>query len=99
MHKFKVFKVGDLVSTHDKPDSIDDRYLVNKERTPTSAFVVSRTPCRLVGIDQEALWKLFGKTRQVANNLLTLLSQRIRNSNSNKIIEDLRRQLYQAHKA
>lgn len=48
---------------------------------PTSAFVVAESRCRLLGLDREALWELFRRTPYVANNLLTILSRRVRTSN------------------
>ncbi|MAP11319.1 MAG: hypothetical protein CMQ61_04620 [Gammaproteobacteria bacterium] len=57
----------------------------------TSAFVVTETACRIVGLDGDNLWELFRRTPYVAHNLLTTMAQRIRNSNT--VIEDLQRQL------
>jgi len=57
----------------------------------TSAFVVTETPCKIIGIDGDILWELFKRTPYVAHNLLNTLARRIRNSN--KVIEDLQRQL------
>ncbi len=48
---------------------------------PTSAYVVAETRCRLLGLDRDALWELFKRTPYVANNLLTILTRRIRTSN------------------
>ena len=48
---------------------------------PTSAFVVAEERCRLLGLDRDALWELFRRTPYVANNLLTILSRRVRTSN------------------
>jgi CRP-like cAMP-binding protein len=53
----------------------------------TSAFVVTETPCRIMGIDGEVLWELFKRTPYVAQNLLSMLAKRLRNSN--KVIESL----------
>ena len=55
---------------------------------PTSAFVVAEDKCRLLGLDRDALWELFRRTPYLANNMLTILTQRIRNSN--KSFERLR---------
>ena len=49
---------------------------------PTSAFVVAEQRCRLLGLDRDALWELFRRTPYMANNLLTILTRRIRNSNN-----------------
>lgn len=56
---------------------------------PTSAFVVAERRCRLLGLDRDALWELFRRTPYLANNLLTILTRRIRNSN--KQYEELQR--------
>ena len=55
---------------------------------PTSAFVVAEEKCRLLGLDRDALWELFRRTPYLANNMLTVLTQRIRNSN--KSFEQMR---------
>lgn len=57
----------------------------------TSAFVVTETPCRIMGIDGETLWELFGRTPYVAHNLLSMLTKRLRSSN--KVIEGLQAKL------
>ena len=57
----------------------------------TSAFVVTETPCRIVGLDGNILWELFRRTPYVAHNLMTTLARRLRDSN--KVIEDLQRRL------
>jgi len=56
---------------------------------PTSAYVVAEQRCRLLGLDRDALWELFRRTPYLANNLLTILTRRIRNSN--KQYEELQR--------
>ena len=55
---------------------------------PTSAFVVAEEKCRLLCLDRDALWELFRRTPYLANNMLTVLTQRIRNSN--KSFEQMR---------
>ena len=57
----------------------------------TSAFVVTETPCRIIGLDGDVLWELFKRTPYVAHNLMSTLARRLRDSN--KVIEDLQRQL------
>jgi CRP-like cAMP-binding protein len=58
---------------------------------PTSAFVVAEERCRLLGLDRDALWELFRRTPYLANNLLTILTHRVRNSN--KQYEEMQRRL------
>ena len=48
---------------------------------PASAYVVAESRCRLLGLDRDALWRLFGKSPHVASNLLAILTQRLRASN------------------
>lgn len=55
----------------------------------TSAYVITETPCRIVGIDGDSLWELFSRSPQVAHNLMTTLAARLRESN--KVIEELQR--------
>lgn len=57
----------------------------------TSAFVVTETDCRMVGLDGDNLWELFRRTPYVAHNLLKMMAQRIRNANG--VIESLQHQL------
>ena len=57
----------------------------------TSAFVVTETPCRIMGIDGDVLWELFRRTPYVAHNLLSMLTKRLRDSN--RIIEGLQSRL------
>lgn len=49
---------------------------------PASAFVVAETPCRLLGLNREALWEMLGRSPYVANNLLGILTRRMREANS-----------------
>ncbi|MBT6275121.1 MAG: cyclic nucleotide-binding domain-containing protein [Chromatiales bacterium] len=58
---------------------------------PTSAFVVAEKQCRLLGLDRDALWELFRRTPYMANNLLAILTRRIRNSN--KQYEEMQRSI------
>ena len=53
----------------------------------TSAYVVTETPCRIMGLDGDVLWELFKRTPYVAQNLLATMAKRLRNSN--KVIENL----------
>ena len=53
----------------------------------TSAYVVTETPCRIMGLDGDVLWELFKRRPYVAQNLLATMAKRLRNSN--KVIENL----------
>jgi CRP/FNR family transcriptional regulator len=57
----------------------------------TSAFVVTETPCRIMGLDGEVLWELFRRTPYVAHNLLALMARRLRESNG--VIEGLQKKI------
>ncbi|MGI9331780.1 MAG: Crp/Fnr family transcriptional regulator [Gammaproteobacteria bacterium] len=48
---------------------------------PASAFVVAESPCRLLGIDREALSLLIGASPEIADNMLGILITRVRQSN------------------
>lgn len=43
-----------------------------------SAFVVAATDCKLLAIDQAALWALIDNSHEAAHNMLSILSRRIR---------------------
>lgn len=75
------------VATLGPGDVIGELSVIDGE--PTSAFVVAEERCRLLGLDRDALWELFRRTPYLANNLLTILTQRIRNSN--KSLEQMQR--------
>lgn len=64
------------------------------DRQPTSAFVVAEERSRLLGLDRDALWELFRRTPYIANNLLSILTRKVRNDNVQ--IEELQRQLAEA---
>ena len=58
---------------------------------PASAFVVAETRCRLLGLNREALWEMFGRSQHVANNLLGILTRRMREANQR--MKELQRRL------
>ncbi len=58
---------------------------------PTSAFVIAKTNCKVVGLDRNALWNLYKRSPYIAHNLLNTLARRVRNSNN--LIEHLQREL------
>lgn len=57
------------------------------DHKPASAFVTAQAPCRLLTIDRDALWELFQRSPHVANNMLQIVSKRIRDNN--RTIESL----------
>lgn len=57
------------------------------DHQPASAFVSAAEDSRILVIDEEVMWSLIGSSHAIANNLLIVLSQRLRHGNSviNKI--------------
>ncbi|MGK0169382.1 MAG: CRP-like cAMP-binding protein [Gammaproteobacteria bacterium] len=67
------------VATLTRGDVFGELSVIDSE--PTSAYVVAESRCRLLGLDRDALWELFRRTPYIANNLLAILSRRVRTSN------------------
>lgn len=57
------------------------------DHQPASAYVTAAENSRVLVIDEEVMWSLIGSSHAIANNLLVVLSQRLRHGNSviNKI--------------
>ncbi len=57
------------------------------DHQPASAYVSAVENSRVLIIDEEVMWSLIGSSHAIANNLLVVLSQRLRHGNSviNKI--------------
>ncbi len=57
------------------------------DHQPASAYVSAVEDSRVLVIDEEVMWSLIGSSHAIANNLLVVLSQRLRHGNSviNKI--------------
>jgi diguanylate cyclase (GGDEF)-like protein len=57
------------------------------DHQPASAYVSAAEDSRILIIDEEVMWSLIGSSHAIANNLLVVLSQRLRHGNSviNKI--------------
>jgi diguanylate cyclase (GGDEF)-like protein len=57
------------------------------DHQPASAYVSAAEDSRILVIDEEVMWSLIGSSHAIANNLLVVLSQRLRHGNSviNKI--------------
>ncbi|MBL1142112.1 MAG: GGDEF domain-containing protein [Proteobacteria bacterium] len=57
------------------------------DHQPASAYVSAAEDSRVLIIDEEVMWSLIGSSHAIANNLLVVLSQRLRHGNSviNKI--------------
>ena len=49
---------------------------------PTSAYVVADTDCRLLALEEQAVWSLIHSCPTVARNLLFVVSKRLRGGNS-----------------
>ncbi len=67
-----VLKAGETVG---ELSVIDDR--------PASATVISQTEARLLAIDESTFWRLVEASHEFATNMLLLLAQRLRGTNSN----------------
>ena len=52
------------------------------DHQPASAFVSAAEDARVLVIDEEVMWSLIGSSHAIANNLLVILSQRLRHGNS-----------------
>jgi diguanylate cyclase (GGDEF)-like protein len=57
------------------------------DHQPASAYVSAAEDSRILIIDEEVMWSLIGSSHAISNNLLVVLSQRLRHGNSviNKI--------------
>lgn len=57
------------------------------DHQPASAYVSAAEASRILVIDEEVMWSLIGSSHAIANNLLVVLSNRLRHGNSviNKI--------------
>lgn len=51
------------------------------DHQPASAFVFAAENSRVLIIDEEVMWSLIGSSHAIANNLLVILSQRLRHGN------------------
>ena len=70
---------GESVATLGRGDVFGELSVIDAQ--PASAFVVARTTCRLLGIDKDSWWEMFKLTPDIAINLMTILAQRIRDTN------------------
>lgn len=52
------------------------------DHQPASAYVSAAEDSRILLIDEEVMWSLIGSSHAIANNLLVILSQRLRHGNS-----------------
>lgn len=52
------------------------------DHQPASAYVTAAKDSRILVIDEEVMWSLIGSSHAIANNLLVVLSQRLRHGNS-----------------
>jgi diguanylate cyclase (GGDEF)-like protein len=49
--------------------------------SPVSAYVIAATDCKLLAIEHKAMWELINKSHAASNNMLNILTSRIRNTN------------------
>jgi diguanylate cyclase (GGDEF)-like protein/PAS domain S-box-containing protein len=60
-------------------ETVGELSLIDEQ--PTSAFVVARTACRVLVMDESVMWDLVQTSHAIALNLLTTLSYRLRYDN------------------
>jgi diguanylate cyclase (GGDEF)-like protein/PAS domain S-box-containing protein len=72
-------------------ETVGELSLIDEQ--PTSAFVVARTACRVLVLDERVMWDLVQSSHAIALNLLTTLSYRLRYDN--RLIYQDREQLRQ----
>jgi diguanylate cyclase (GGDEF)-like protein/PAS domain S-box-containing protein len=72
-------------------ETVGELSLIDEQ--PTSAFVVARTACRVLVMDESVMWDLVRSSHAIALNLLTTLSYRLRHDN--RLIYQDREQLRQ----
>jgi len=75
----------DPVTVLEPGQSIGEISIIDHQ--PASAYVSAVKESRVLVIDEEVMWSLIGSSHAIANNLLVVLSQRLRHGNSviNKI--------------
>ncbi|GMQ97369.1 MAG: diguanylate cyclase [Gammaproteobacteria bacterium] len=81
--------MGDAIAILEPGESVGEISLIDKH--PTSAHVVAETHCKLFVVNEKTLWNMVSKSHAVAINLLTLLANRLRESNI-KLNESQQRQ-------
>ena len=64
------------------------------DHQPTSAFVVAKTPCELLVIDEPTFWMLVDSADGLARNLLFALAQRLRRNNGTLVAGRKRQEAY-----
>lgn len=67
------------------------------DRRPTSAYVIAKTPCRVLSIDEPLLWTLVNSSHSIAGNLLYGLTRRLRSGNQLLFENRERLERYQYH--
>lgn len=84
-------------SVHLTPDNTDSVTILKPgqsigeiaviDHQPASAYVSAAEDSRILVIDEDVMWSLIGSSHAISNNLLVVLSQRLRHGNSviNKI--------------
>lgn len=86
---------GEPLCLIDAGESVGELSVIDEK--PTSAYVVADTRSRLLMISQEIFWAMISASHAVAANVLVMLTNRLRNSNST-VSESLRlQQVYKRH--
>ena len=70
---------SDPVAVLNPGQSVGEMTIIDHQ--PASAFVSAAENSRVLIIDEDVMWSLIGSSHAVANNLLVILSQRLRHGN------------------
>ncbi|MCG8325501.1 MAG: GGDEF domain-containing protein, partial [Thiotrichales bacterium] len=97
--RLRVHLANDMASpiaTLEQGQSVGEVSIIDHQ--PASAHVIADTDTRLLKISEDKLWRLVESSHAIANNMLVILSQRLRYGNTviNKIKELLREYEYNA---
>ncbi len=70
---------SDPVAVLNPGQSVGEMTIIDHQ--PASAFVSAAENARVLIIDEDVMWSLIGSSHAIANNLLVILSQRLRHGN------------------
>lgn len=84
--------VAEAVAEMGPGDAVGELSLLDHQ--PTSAFVVAKTACELLVIDEPTFWMLVDSSDGLARNLLFSLAQRLRRNNGTLIAGRRRQDAY-----
>ena len=70
---------GEPVATLGRGDIFGELSVIDAQ--PASAYVIARSPCRLLGVDKDCWWLMFNRAPEIAVNLMYILAKRLRMTN------------------